>query len=167
MQADVRVAHLALDLGLGRECGHRVDHHDIHRARAHQHVGDFQRLLTGVRLRHQQIVDLDPELFGVGRIERVFSIDERGGTAGALAGRDDLQRHGGLAGRLRAVDLDHPATWQATDAECDVEPQRTGGNHVDRLVDAIAHAHDRALAELLFDLAEGGSERLALVVIHR
>jgi hypothetical protein len=31
----------------------------------------------------------------------------------------------------------------------------------------LAHFHDRALAELLFDLGQGGGERLALVVVHR
>ena len=30
----------------------------------------------------------------------------------------------------------------------------------------VAHLHDRALAELLFDLGEGGGERLAFLVVH-
>src|SRR6185312_761495 len=167
VQADVGIAHLAFDFRLRRQRGDRVDHHHVHRTGAHQHVGDFQRLLASVRLRDQQVVDVDAELFRIGGIERVFGIDERGGTAGALAVGDRLQGHGGLAGRLRAVDLDHAAARQTADAERDVQPQRTGGDRLDRLVDAVAHAHHGTLAELLFDLAEGGGERLALVVIHR
>ena len=30
----------------------------------------------------------------------------------------------------------------------------------------LAHLHDRALAELLFDLRQRGGQRLALVVVH-
>ncbi len=167
MQADVGVAHLALDFRLRRQRGNRVDHDHVHRTRTHQHVGDFQRLLAGIRLRYQQVVDLDAEFFRIRRIERMLGVDERGGTAGTLAAGNGLQRHGGLAGGLRPVDLDHTSTRQATDAKRDVQPQRAGGHRLDGFVDAVAHAHDRALAELLFDLAEGGGERLALVVIHR
>src|SRR5690348_1768138 len=167
MQADVGVAHLALDFRLRRQRSDRVDHDHVDRARAHQHVGDFQRLLAGVRLRYQQVVDLDAELLGIGRIERMLGVDERRGAAGTLATGDRLQGHGGLAGRLRPVDLDYAAARQTADTEGDVQPQRSGGNRLDGFVDAIAHAHDGALAELLFDLAEGGGERLALVVIHR
>ena len=76
------------------------------------------------------------------------------------------KRERGFAGRLRAVDLDDAAARQAADAERDVETERAGGDDFDRFVDLVAHAHDRALAELLFDLAECGSQRPALVVIH-
>jgi hypothetical protein len=46
LQADVAVAHLALDLGPGHERGHRVDDDDVERAGADQHVGDLERLLA-------------------------------------------------------------------------------------------------------------------------
>src|SRR5574337_119121 len=141
VQADVGITHLTLDFRLRGQRGHRVDHHHV--------------------------VDLDAELFGIGRIERVFGVDEGGGAAGALATGDRLQGHGGLAGRFRPVDLDHATAWQAADTQSDIQPQRAGGDGLDRLVDAIAHAHHGTLAELLLDLAEGGAERLALVVIHR
>ena len=50
LEADVGVAHLALDLGARRECGHRVDDDHVERTRAHEHVGDLERLLAGVGL---------------------------------------------------------------------------------------------------------------------
>jgi hypothetical protein len=40
--------------------------------------------------------------------------------------------------------------------ERDVQHQRTGADDLGRLGHLVAHAHDRALAELLFDLAQGG-----------
>ena len=46
----LHVAHLAFKLGARHESGHRVDHQHVDRAGAHQRVGDFQRLLAGVRL---------------------------------------------------------------------------------------------------------------------
>ena len=50
LQAHVGVAHVALDLGPRGEGGHRVDDEHVERARADQHVGDLQGLLTGVGL---------------------------------------------------------------------------------------------------------------------
>jgi hypothetical protein len=61
LQADVAVAHLALDLGARHERGHRVDDDDVERAGADQHVGDLERLLTGVGLGDQQRVGVDAE----------------------------------------------------------------------------------------------------------
>ena len=85
----------------------------------------------------------------------------------ALHLRDHLQGQRGLAGRLRTVDLDDAAARQAADAERDVEAQRAGGHGFDVLAGGgIAEAHDRALAELLLDLAERGGERLLAVVFH-
>ena len=167
LQADVRIAHLAFDFGLRRQRRDRVDDDDVDRAGAHQHVGDFQRLLAGVRLRDQQLLHVHAELPGVDRIERVLGVDERGGAADALRFGDHLQRQRRLARGLRAVDLDDAAARQAADAERDVEPERAGRHGFDVVGRArIAEAHDRALAELLFDLSERGGERLLAVFFH-
>src|SRR5436190_13732797 len=59
LEADVRVPHLALDLGLRDERGDGVDHHDVDRVAAHERLGDLERLLAGVGLRHQELVEVD------------------------------------------------------------------------------------------------------------
>ena len=167
VQADLHLAHLAFDLRLGRERRDGVDHDHVHRVGAHQHVGDLQRLLAGVGLRDQQVVDVHAELLGIGRIERMLGIDEGRRAAGALHLGDDLQRERGLAGGLRPEDLHDAAARQAADAERDVEAERAGGNGFD-IEDrrGIAEAHHRALAELLLDLAQCGGERLLAVLFH-
>ena len=77
LESHMAVAHLAFDFGLGHQRGHRVDDHDVHRAGAHQDLDDLERLLAGVRLRDQQILDVDAELLGVIDIERVLRVDVR------------------------------------------------------------------------------------------
>ena len=67
LQTDVGIAHLPFDLGLGRERRHRVDGDDVERARADQQLGDLQRLLAGVRLGDEELVDVDADSSGVGR----------------------------------------------------------------------------------------------------
>ena len=67
LQAGQLIAHLAFDFGLGHERRDRVDDDDVDAAGAHQHVGDFEPLLAGVRLRDQQVADVDAELAGVDR----------------------------------------------------------------------------------------------------
>src|SRR6185437_2297109 len=63
----------------------------------------------------------------------------------------------------RAINFDDTATRQTADAQCDVEAQRSGGDNLD-VFDRLtcAEPHDRPFAELLFDLRERGSKRLAL-----
>jgi hypothetical protein len=97
LQAHLRLAHLAFDLGTGHERRHRVDHHDIHAARAHEHFDDFKRLFTVVRLRHEEVVQFDPEFLRVRRIQRVLSVDEGRHAAQFLGFRNQLQGERGLA----------------------------------------------------------------------
>ena len=131
LQAGLRIAHLAFDLGLRRERGDRVDDDHVDRARAHQRVGDLERLLAGVGLRDQQVLQVDAELLRVLDVERVLGVDEGADAAALLRLGDDVERQRGLAGRLRAVDLDDAAARQAADAERDVEAERAGGDDLD------------------------------------
>ena len=171
LQPGQRIAHLALDLGLGRQCGDRVDDDHVDRARAHQRIGDLERLLAGVRLRDEQLVEVDAELLCVLDVERMLGVDERAGASDLLHLCDDLQRQRGLARRFRAVDLDHPTARQAADAECDVQPERAGGHDLDVLGHlGVGQPHHRALAELLLDLGQRSGQRLGLfgfrLVVH-
>src|SRR5439155_11795030 len=122
---------------------------------------------TRVGLRDQKIANVDTELACVHRVERVLGVDIGGRPARFLYLRDDLQRQCRLARSLGSVDLHHAAARQAADAERDVEAQRPGRNHLQVVLDLrIAHLHDRALAELLFDLRERSGEGLVFLVVH-
>ena len=67
LHAHVAIAHFAVELGLGHQRGHRIDHQHVDRAGGDQRAGDFERLLAVIRLRNQQIVDIHAQLAGVGR----------------------------------------------------------------------------------------------------
>src|SRR5207247_1118161 len=69
-----------------------------------------------------------------------------------------------LARRAGAEDLDDAAARQPADAECEVERERAGGDRADRDLRLVAHAHDRALAEVPLDLPEGDVQ--CLLAIH-
>src|SRR5207248_10891680 len=100
------------------------------------------------------------EVAGVDDVERVLGVDEGGDPAQLLGLGDGMQAEGGLAARLRFVDLDDPAPGQAPDAEGYVEPERPGGDGVDTDGGIVAQPHDRSLAEVLLDLGEGHVESL-------
>ncbi len=100
----MRIAHLAFDFGLGHQRRHGVDDDHIHRVGAHQHVGDFQRLLAGIRLRNQQVVDVHAQLASIIRVQRVLGIDESTGGAHLLRFSDYRQGQSGLTGGFRTVD---------------------------------------------------------------
>ncbi len=65
--------------------------------RTDQRIGDFQRLLARIRLRNQEIFEIDPELSRIDRIECVFGIDEAADAALLLCLGNGLQRQRGLA----------------------------------------------------------------------
>jgi hypothetical protein len=125
-----------------------------------EHVHDLQRLLARVGLGDQQRVGVDAELLGVVRVQRVLGVDERRDAAGLLRVGHGVQRHGGLAAALRAVDLDDAAARQAAEAQRHVQRDRAGRDYLDRDPGLLAEAHDRALAELPLDLEEGNLQGL-------
>ena len=97
LQAGHAVAHLAFELGARHQRGDRIDHQHVDRTRAHQRVGDLERLLAGIGLGNEQIVDIDAELAGIDRIERVLGIDEGADAALLLGFRQAMQRERGFA----------------------------------------------------------------------
>ena len=164
LKTDVGVAHLTFNLGAGRERRHRVDHDDVERTGADEHVGNLERLFAGVGLRDQQFIDVDTDGLGIDRIHGVLGIDVGTGAAIALRLGHNMGSEGGLARGFRAVDLGDPASRQATDTERKVEGQSAGGHRLDGHRRLVAHLHDGALAELLLNLAERHVQRL--VSIH-
>jgi hypothetical protein len=146
------------------ERGHRVDGDDIESRRAHQRLGDLQRLLAGVRLGDEQVVDIHPELSGVLGIERVFGVDDGTHAARPLRLGDNVLDQRGLARRLGAENLDDPAAWHATDAQGDVEANCARWNGLDcHEPGGLAKPHDRAFSELLLDVRHDGLDNPGLV----
>ena len=100
----MHIAHFAFDFGFWYQGRHRVDDDHVNSVGAYQHIGDFQGLFTGIRLRHQQVVNVDAEFAGIVRVECMFGIDEGASGTELLRFGDHRQGQGGFTGRLRAVD---------------------------------------------------------------
>jgi hypothetical protein len=137
----------------------RVHRDEVDGARAHEHVGDLERLLAVVGLGDEQLVDVHADLAGVERVHGVLGVDERAHPAELLGLGDDVVHQRRLARGLRPEDLHDAAAGDAADAEGEVQRQRPGGDRVDAHARAlVAHAHDRALAELTLDLRQRALE---------
>ena len=170
LQAHVAVAHLAIDFRLRGQRGDRVDDDDVHRAGTDQRLGDVQRLLPAIRLADPELVDVDAQLLGIGRIQGMLGIDESGDSTGLLRLGDSLQGKRRLAAGFGSVDFDDAATGIASDTQRLIQHQGTGGDasHVqDALV--VPQTHQRTLSELLVDLRTRRfqSVQLGLVVGFR
>jgi hypothetical protein len=156
-------AGVTLDLGAGNQRGHRVDDDQVERTGAGQHVGDLERLLTGVGLGDQQGVGVDAQRLGVVGVEGVLGVDERHDAAGGLGVGHGVQCDGRLARGLGAVDLHDPAAGQATHAEGDVQGDRPGRDHRERRPGLFPEPHHRPLAELLLDVGQRHVQGLVAV----
>ena len=97
LQAGQAVAHVAFDFGARGECGDRIDHDQIDRAAAHQAIDNFKRLLAGVGLADEQLVEVDAQLLRVLRIQRMLGIDKGAGAAYFLHFGNHLQGERGFA----------------------------------------------------------------------
>ena len=58
---------------------------DVDGVRTSQHISDVEGIFTAVRLRNHELVDIDTDFGGVGRVESVLGIDV-GGEASPLLG---------------------------------------------------------------------------------
>ncbi|MNP04168.1 hypothetical protein D3C76_960760 [compost metagenome] len=96
----------------------------------------------------------------------MLGIDEGAGGALLLGFGDDRQGQGGFTRGLRAVDLDDTTFRQAADAQRDIQAKGAGGDGRNGLALVVAHAHDRALAELAFDLSKRRGQGALLVLVH-
>src|SRR6266850_90765 len=163
LQAHVRVAHLALDLGARHECRDGVNDDEIHGTGADERVGDLEGLFAVVGLRDEELVDVHAADARPRGVEGVLGVDERGGAAALLDRGDGVQREGRLARGLRPVDLDHPTARVPADAERQIEGDGTARDRVDALAPRGAELHDRALPELLLDLQDRLVDRLGLL----
>ncbi len=95
----------------------------------------------------------------------MLRINEGRGAAHLLRLGHHLQGQRRLTGGFRAIDFDNAAAWQAPDTQGHVQPDGTGGNRFDIAHRAgIAHAHDRSLTKLLFDLSQRHGEGFVFVV---
>ena len=166
MEAHVAVAHLALNLRTGHQSSHRVHHHHVQRAGAHQSLSDLQRLLAGVRLGDEHLVNVHPQSPGIGGVQSVFRIHKGHLAAGLLGLGNDMEGQGGLTGGLGAVDLNDPPLGDAADAQRQVQGQRTGGDDLHVQVGLVPQAHNGALAVHLLDVLHGGLNGFLLVAGH-
>ena len=92
-------------------------------AGTHEHVADLERLLAGVGLGDEHLVDVNAQARGVDRVERVLGVDEGDDAAHGLGLGEDLERERRLAAGLRPVHLDDAAARHAADAERRIERQ--------------------------------------------
>src|SRR5437588_479142 len=77
LQSHVGITHLALDLRLRGQGGDRVDGDHVECARADQQLRDLERLLAGIRLRYEEIVDVDADSLRVRRIHSLLAIHDQ------------------------------------------------------------------------------------------
>ena len=101
-----------------------------------------------------------PIRFAYDRVERVLGVDEGADPAARLGLGDDVVDERRLARGLRAEDLDDPPARNAADPEREVERERAGRDrlHLDHVIGA--ELHQRAGAEVLLDLGDGGLQGL-------
>jgi len=81
LQSWLRIAHFAFDLALGVSAATESINQYVDRARTHQVVSDFERLLAGVGLGNQEVVEIDAKLARIDGIKRMFSVDKGANAA--------------------------------------------------------------------------------------
>jgi hypothetical protein len=94
----------------------------------------------------------------------VLGIDVGADAAVALRLGHHVHGQGRLTRGLRSEDLHDAAAGQAADAKSEVESEGSRRDRLDVHVEVLTHPHDRPLAELLLNLAEGHVE--CLVTFH-
>src|SRR5215211_3916920 len=163
LKSHMRVSHLSLDLSPRYKGSDGVYNDDVEGAGADEGIRYLQGLFAVIRLGKVEVLEVNADSLGVGRVEGVLGVDESSEAPCFLCLGDDVQGEGRLAARLGTEDLDDPASGDAANAEGEVEGQGAGRNGGDALALFVAHAHDRTLPELPLNLGDGGVYSLALI----
>ena len=164
LQADMGIAHIALQLGARHKRRHAVHHHDVNGVATDEVFADFQALLGGVRLGHQQFFDVHAALGGVAGVKRVFGVYVGGCAAAGLGACHDVVGECGFAGRFGAIDFHHAPARDAAHAERHIQGYGAGRDSAGAVVfDGVAEPHNRALPKVAVDLPYGELKRLSLV----
>ena len=142
MEAHFAVAHIAFNLCLGRQSRNGVNDNEVNGARTNQVVGNFQRLLTVVRLGNNQVLRIYTQFLCVETVKRVLCINEGCDTACFLRFRDGVEGEGSLTRRFWSIDFNHTTAGIATDTEGHIQAQRARRNHFHFFYCVVAHAHD-------------------------
>ena len=115
------ITNVSVNFRFGDQGGNRVDNDDIDPTGTDQNLGDLQGLLTVVRLRDQQVVDIDSQALGIAGVEGMFGVDKRRGASGSLGLSNNVQGQGRLTGRFRTVDLGNPSFGESPDPKGDIQ----------------------------------------------
>ncbi len=91
MQTNLILAHFAIEFGLWDKRGDGVDDDKVDGTALGKHLADLKGLLTGIRLRKYEFVDVDAKFGSVFWVNRVLGIDEGGASALLLRLCDRVQ----------------------------------------------------------------------------
>ena len=132
----------------------------------HERIHNLKCLLARIRLRDEELLDVDAKLACVLWVEGMLCVDECRNAAGLLRLGNHVQRDRRLARRLGTKHLDDASARNAANTKCDIERQDPRGDHLDVHVRlGFTKAHDRALAMRLLDVPQSILE--CLLTRHR
>ena len=132
----------------------------------HERIHNLKCLLARIRLRDEELLDVDAKLACVLWVEGMLCVDECRNAAGLLRLGNHVQRDRRLARRLGTKHLDDASARNAANTKCDIERQDPRGDHLDVHVRlGFTEAHDRALAMRLLDVPQSILE--CLLARHR
>ena len=148
------IANLSFEFLFGDERRDGVEDDDVEGVGANKRFDDAERFFAGARLRDQEVVEIDAQLAGILRVERVLDVDEGSQAAALLRLSDDREGESRFAGGFRAEDLHNPPPRHTADAEGAVDQNVPGGDDVDIDNFFVAQAHDGAFAVVFGDLLD-------------
>src|SRR5205807_2153601 len=131
LRANGHIANFAFELGSSHERRDRVYHDHVQRVRSNERFANPKRFFTGARLRNEQVVEINAELFRVLRIERMLDVDESSKPAALLRLCDDGKGERCFPRGFGPEYFDNTPTWEAAHPESAVDENVARGYHVD------------------------------------
>ena len=147
------VPHFPVNLRLRYECRNRVYNQNIHRTGTNHRFRNIESLLSGVRLRNIEIINIHTDSLCIAGIQSMLRIYESGNSASLLYFRYGMECQCSFSGRLRSVDFYDSPPWKASGPQCNIHGKRSGGHDFYVLIDPrIPELHNGPLSAILFYL---------------
>ena len=90
----MRIAHFAVNFRSRNKSGNRVNNYNINRPGTNKLFGYLKRLFTVVRLRNKKRININAEIYGINRVERMLCVNKSRDSAGFLAFGNTVKREG-------------------------------------------------------------------------
>ena len=154
LKTHMGITHIAINLCLWNKRCNRIDNHNINSTWANHRLSDFKCLLSIIRLRYVEIININTNISCINRIKCMLSINKACNAASFLNLCNCMKSNSCLTTWFWSVNLNNTTFRQSTKSKCNIKTKGTSRYNLNiHICTRIAQLHNGTLAVSLLNLS--------------